>query len=53
MSVKINFKQNMSGYYFVDNSQVFSKKEVAFIQNAVNEALKKFKEEKALKQQTK
>lgn len=44
MSVKINFYQAMSGYYYVDQTQAFTKEEVIFITKAINQALKELKQ---------
>lgn len=40
MNVKIGFYQAMSGYYYVDPNQAFTKEEAIFITKAINKALK-------------
>jgi hypothetical protein len=47
----IRFKKSMSGYYFVDENQTFTKEEAEFIVKAIKEAKKKEKEEKASSKQ--
>lgn len=40
MSVKIDFFQGMSGDYYVNPNQSFTREEAVFITKAINEALK-------------
>lgn len=44
MNIKINFYQAMSGYYYVDQTQAFTKEETIFITKAINKALKELKQ---------
>lgn len=44
----IRFKKSMSGYYFVDENQTFTKEEAEFIIRAIKEAKKKEREEKLM-----
>lgn len=46
MSVKIDFFQGMSGDYYVNPNQSFTREEAAFITKAINEALKKLQQQK-------
>lgn len=41
----IRFKKSMSGYYFVDENQAFTKEQAEFILKAIKDAKKKEKEE--------
>lgn len=42
MSVKIDFYKGMSGDYYVNPNQSFTKGEAIFITKAINEALKNY-----------
>lgn len=44
MSVKIDFFQGMSGDYYVNPNQSFTREEAVFITKAINEAIKKRKQ---------
>lgn len=44
MSVKIEFFRGMSGDYYVNPTQSFTKEEATFIANAINVAVKKQKQ---------
>ena len=46
MSVKIDFFQGMSGDYYVNPNQSFTREEAVFITKAINEALKKLQQQK-------
>ena len=46
MSVKIAFFQGMSGDYYVNPNQSFTREEAVFITKAINEALKKLQQQK-------
>lgn len=46
MSVKIDFYKGMSGDYYVNPNQSFTKEEAIFITKAINEALKKLQQQR-------